>query len=258
MPGSARMGSTLTKGFDGQMMMARRVHGAQGRPTRRPARAAVFGTGKGMKSRTAGWHCRWTKYSWKSSHPSTVRTRVRTGSSAHRHHPDRDAQSLSQVSGYSRLRVDPCAVARSARRAGRGPGHRAETSSRRPGPCSACMNVQVSSRRPQPLTGSARPARAYITESRSGADVEAEMPKVIAGVDDHGQISLGASAIAKPWASLAPPTPPHRATTWPVIEIRSSPDGRPNEGGRGLVRELAMARPAHQDHRACFARLSHE
>ena len=74
-PGSARStrsGSTAPMTID--------VGGLRAPPRPRPSAGRRSIPAK-RTSRTSGAWCRWTKYSWKSSQPSSVRTWVRTGSS---------------------------------------------------------------------------------------------------------------------------------------------------------------------------------
>jgi hypothetical protein len=76
-PGTARIGPIDTIGLDGPMTTARAASNVAatrslGRDDSMPAKRT---------SRTSGAWRRWTKYSWKVSQPSSVRTWVRTGAS---------------------------------------------------------------------------------------------------------------------------------------------------------------------------------
>jgi len=77
---------------------------------------------------------------------------------------------------------------------------------------SASIKRQVSSRRPRPHR-IRRPAKAYSTDSRSGAITQAEVSEVIARVTIIERLSgSAASARDNPCATWRPHAP-HRATT---------------------------------------------
>ena len=78
-PGTARIGSMLMNGLDGQITTASVAGSANA--ARKSGCARAVAAPWNASSCTAGSQRRRTKYSWKSIQPSSVRTRVRTGSS---------------------------------------------------------------------------------------------------------------------------------------------------------------------------------
>ena len=132
MPGTARMGSTLTKGFEGQMMMARR--------SRRSSAASASGCARAvsapanMNSRTAGLTLP-TDEVFLEIEPSFGGQHARAhGIVAHRQYPGGDAQGPTQVRRDFAQSRRPAPVANCAPHAWPDRRRRAETSSRRPDP----------------------------------------------------------------------------------------------------------------------------
>ena len=77
-PGTARIGPIETIGFDGPMTMTSAA--ASAASTSAVGLGASIAVVADLADLGPWW--RWTKYSWKSSQPSSIRTWVRTGSSA--------------------------------------------------------------------------------------------------------------------------------------------------------------------------------
>ena len=211
--GTARIGPSETMGFEGAMTMtsaspiAARTS-AVGRAASRPA---------WRTSCTSGAWRRCTKYSWKSSQPSSVRSWVRTGSSAIGRivlgMPSARCSSMTaSVSGrpprINEVRAMCVAKSRSPRRNQASSPYRS----------SIAIVVQVSSTTPQPRSSSNSPASMYMTESWSGMTSRPwrsrSSPVLTMTVS-----SPGSSASCRPCASFAPPVPPARVTTFTLAAV---------------------------------------
>ena len=160
-------------------------------------------------SRTTGSQRLRTKYSWKSSQPVSVRSRVRTGSSLigktrgptpRRRH--RSSVTFDSVSPARRRRVRSMCTARS-----RSPSRNQVSP---PIAASVSMQDQVSSARPQPTSRLARPASVYMTVSMSGEIARPRCSKSSPVLTTTSK-SSGGMIRDRPSASLAPPTPPESA-----------------------------------------------
>ena len=117
-----------------------------------------------------------------------------------------------------------------------------------PSRSSACMKVQVSSARPQPVSGLAMPASVYRTVSRSGEMLSLRCSKSSPVLHTTVRQS-GGSVRYRPSASLAPPMPPESATTLaPALIGRDPPRARESApqpaAAAHRMRARARARPA--------------
>ena len=204
--GPARIGPIETIGFDGPMTITSAA--AMASTTASVGRFSPLN----RISRTSGPWRRWTKYSWKSIQPSSMRTWVRTGSS------DigriRVGTPSAAWSEQHRLRqrpalADPCRP-RDVRR---------EVLVTEAEPVLLAVLGQCLHDGPG-LAALAPPAFVVETVRQHvqqgvviGHDEEAMPFRVVAGVGHDGQVARGETDWS-PCASFAPPVPPARATTF--------------------------------------------
>jgi len=153
-PGTARIGSRLTHGLEG----ANRIASARVRASSTPGAGRAASAPSKRNARTTGRQPRATKYSWKASSPSSEHTIVRsgsslTGSTATRMPNEAAMRCVTSLSARPEASSDVrrmwTARSRSPRRNHVGPPSRASES----------RKAQVSSARPQPVSGFSRPAR---------------------------------------------------------------------------------------------------
>ena len=156
------------------------------RPRRRPASVDP----SNRTSRTSGAWRRWTKYSWNSSQPSSVRTSVRTGLVGHRQDRRRDPERCLERPhdlGQRRALAEPCRP-RDVRR---------EVAVAEPEPVLLAVLGQAVHHGPGLAGDGPSPAR----QSKPGEHVhdrvvvghhEQAVPLgVVAGVDDDRQVARG-------------------------------------------------------------------
>ena len=182
---------------------------------RRPASS----TPSNRTSRTSGSWWRWTKYSWNSSQPSSVRTSVRTGCVGHRQDRGRDAERPLEVAARRRSAASPRA------QPGRPHDVRREVAVAEPEPRLLAVAARASRPRsnvspsmPQPHSRLSMPGERVHDRVVVGHDEQAVALEVVAGVDDDRQLARRRRPGARA-ASFAPPTPPARRRRHPARAV---------------------------------------
>ena len=239
MPGTARIGPTDTIGFEGAMTIA------SGRPERRQdlgRRPRRLDAPRTAPRGPSGAWWRWTKYSWNSSQPSSVRTSVRTGSSV--------IGRIRAAIPSARWRPRATSVGRVAGPEPGGPDDvRGEVAVAEPEPRLLAVDRRAARRRRRSRRGSPSPARdrrarpGCTGPCRGRAQTSRPWRSTSSPVLTMTASSAPTSAWT-PWASLAPPTPPARTATV-TCRVRSRPPGRarrgPRRSGRWSRRRTAPA-----------------
>ncbi len=182
--GPARIGPIETIGFDGPMTITSAA--AMASTTASVGRLSPLN----RTSRTSGPWRRWTKYSWKSIQPSSIRTCGPDRLVGHRQDPGRDAEGGLERQhrlGQRPALADPCR-ARDVRR---------EVAIAEPEPVLLAVLGQCLHHGPglaalPPASIVVEAARQHVQQGVViGHDEEAMPFRVVAGIDHDGQVAVG-------------------------------------------------------------------